>query len=336
MRSEVLLGWVLGLSGEVQDAVGRIQEGLGGKTDVLSDLDGLHKAEAEINLAGFLIQAGRYPEAVDLLDRIRQEEPGLAVPDYLRGLAYFHLGDAFSAATAFQSAMRKDGSIATANDYLHYVWAIDKLGRTDEAKKTLQKAVERFPMTPGFYLNLGLNAEARDATSEAYCHFQMETLVGGEDSLYTGQARIRIARVEERARVSTFMDEDLKRIVRYVQLRALSSADEKEEKELDQKADRILTRLRTTELAEHPFLMYLVQERLLELGETDEAIGLLETATARFPGQVLFEIDLAKAYGQVGESTKAAELLERTLMTQPHHWKVQEAVGPGAFSRSER
>ena len=336
MRSEVLLGWVLGLSGEVQDAVSRIQEGLGGKTNLLPDSNGRYTAEAEINLAGFLIQVGRYEDAVQLLNQVQKEEPDLALPDYLRGLAHFHLGDPFSTAMAYQSAMRKDSSLATANDYLQYIWAIDKMGRMEEARKALQKAVERFPMTPGFYLNLGLNAEARNATAEAYCHFQMETLVGGEGSPYTGQARIRIARVEERAGVSTFLDDDARWIVRYVQLRALSSEDEEEDRELGQKADRLLTRLRKTELAEHPFLIYLAQERLMELGETDKVIGLLEMATAKFPGQVLFEIDLAKAYGQVGESTKSVELLEKALMAQPDHWKVREAVGPAAFSPSKR
>jgi len=328
MRSLALLGWVQGLSGKIEESIETLRASLEGGGDLLPDPDGRYRTEAGTNLAAFLIEAGQYQKAVEHLETIREQNPQLGLPHYLAGLACQQIGDPLGCAKAYAAAFQADESMATSDDYLRYAWANDKLNRKKKSEEALGKAAARFPMTPGVHLNLGLSAEARNATVEAYCEYQMEILVSGEDSPYTERAHSRIDRIQERAGVSPFAEDLPLQVLRYLKFRAIIKDGQDKDGAIQEKADKLLQRIESNENLNYPYIKYLRLERVVERGQFDEAVVALEELVKKYPGQILFEMELAKAYAQIGESTKSSALLENALLTYPHHWKVREVLGP--------
>jgi tetratricopeptide (TPR) repeat protein len=321
LRSGLLLGWVAGLAGNLDSAIETTRACLAEGTRRLPDPDKVWHAEALANLGCFLIQKEQYKEAVPYLEQSRKENQKPALPDYLAGLAYHHVGEPWLCGKAYEKAFKKDESLASPSDYVFHAWAEDRMGHLDKAGAILAKALERFPMSSGLHVNLGLNKEAQSATREAYYEYRMELLLGQDDSPYSDEAKKRIERIE-RIQVNTpFADPELKSVIEYLRRKAENNLD---------LADKLLDSAVAANSLKNPFIVYLRAQRLEEKDDYQGAIKVLEDATQNDPSQVLLQIDLAEAYGKAGVKDKANELIKKLLLVAPDHWKLKQLVGPSA------
>jgi tetratricopeptide (TPR) repeat protein len=318
LRSGLLLGWVQGISGKNDQAIEILKVSLDRSTDRLPDPQGIARAELLTNLGGFLIQGGKAREAIAHLEQAQITNPKNALPSLLLGEAYHKLDEPASALKAYEEAFGLDEALASVDDYLFYAWAEDKAGDYETAGSVLEKAVNRFPLSPGLRLNLGLNQEAQSATPEAFYDYQMELLISGEGP-YSDAARKRIERIERTSVGGGQSAADLKGVLEYLARR--------KEKDND-RAGKALLKALEVKKPSHPYLAHLHAEMLMDAGDPQGAVRVLEEATKTYPNEILLLIDLAAAYGKAGNKEKSAELVSQLLLLAPDHWKVQELVGP--------
>lgn len=337
MRSAFLSGWVHGLSGNQSEAVDLLMKGLGEKSDLLPDPDHQIQSEIKTTLAGFLIDLGDPSEAVKQLDSLVESKDRGALVFYLAGLAHHHLGDAFQCSKAYREAMEMDESLATANDYLVHAWAEDKLKRPQRAEAILDRGIQRFPMEQGLYFNRASNHEVMGASGEAYLDYQMEILVGGEESAFTEEARKRIAKIASLQTKAPTPDKNLMNVVNYLRAREQLARVEPAKLEVGDTIQR--QRDRTNSLLDkaiegernpHPFLIHLEAERRIETEDWDRAVEILQKAVKDYPGQVLFQIPLAQCYAKIGKSSESDELIRSAQLAAPNHWIVRETLGPSS------
>ncbi len=318
LRSGSLYGWVQGISGKTEPAIETLKVSLERKTDRLPDPQGLARSELLTNLGGFLIQSGKPSEAISHLEQAQITNPKNALPSLLLGEAYHQLDEPAAALKAYEEAFGLDETLAGPNDYLFYAWAEDKAGDYESAGSVLGKAIERFPLAPGLRFNLGLNQEARSATPEAFFEYQMELLISAKGP-YADAARKRIDRIERTSVGGGPIPADLKGVLEFLAWR--------KEKDSNRAGKSLLKALEANK-AGHPYLTHLHAEMLMDGGDPQSAVQLLEKASMTYPHEILLQIDLAAAYGKAGEKEKSAQLVSQLLILAPDHWKLQELVGP--------
>jgi len=319
LRTGLLLGWVQGARGELDEAIQITQASLSDKTDPLRDSQDIHRAEALTHLGGFLIQQEKYGQSLPYLEEALTRNKNSAIALYLVGLAHFEEENWYESAKAFSKAVRKDRRLASPDDFQSYAIASEKMGRPDRAQKVLRLAIETFPMEPGFRYNLGQYLELESATREAYYEYRLETLVAGGESPFTREALERIARIETIQLHTDYPDKVLLPLISAPLFK--SQGKKEEERKLLEKA------VGSTRL-DHPYLVYVWASCLLEQDQPGEAIEVLEKAVKEHPGLVLLEADLAAAYSEVGEKEKSEALIRKVLLEAPNHWKAWERFGP--------
>jgi tetratricopeptide (TPR) repeat protein len=327
-RSLVLLGWTEGLAGRYEGAIDITRSALGAPSNRLPDPDDAALRNAKTNLAGFLIHEGEQKEALELLELAAQQGSDLGATQYLLGQAYFELGEPYLSAKAYERALREAEGLATPEDYFRYATALDRMGKLDRAAKTLQTGIKNLPNASGLYVNLGLNAEARGATPEAYLHYWMETEVSGPDSPFSQAAAQRIGRIETLQSKSSFPDVSLQSLIAYLNLQRQKTNPENTDSEIDAKIEKAYAVVFEIKWPEHPLLELLQAEFQTSAEASDEAIEILEEAREKYPNQVLFTLELAKVYGEIGDASKSDALIRDGLLNAPDHWKVQRMIGP--------
>lgn len=319
LRSGVLLGWALGMAGEVETAISTTRAAIAEKAARLPDPEGVYRGEGLTNLGGFLIQLGNFKGSLEYLDQARKANPNAALPDYLAGLAHRQLEDEVLCARAYEKAFRKDPALASPGDYVFHAWAEDHMGHLAKAGEILGSAVKRFPAEMGLHVNLGLNREAQSATREAYYEYQLEVLIGEPDSPYSTEARKRIDRIEKKQLATSFPDPELKAVV--LHLRA-----EREGKK--EEAAKLLEKVVELSGLKHPYLLSLYTRSLVDQEDYQMAIGYLEGALASSPDDFFLEVDLARAYARAGMTEKADELIGKLMLVAPNNAKLKQLIGP--------
>ncbi len=318
LRSGLLFGWIQGISGKIDPAIETLKVSLERKTDRLPDPQGLARAELLTNLGGFLIQSGKPREAIPHLEQAQITNPKNALPSLLLGEANHNLDEPAAALKAYEEAFGLDETLASVNDYIFYAWAEDKAGDYESAGGVLKKAIERFPLSSGLRLNLGLNQEARSATPEAFYEYQMELLLS-PNGPYADAARKRIERIERTSVAGGQSDTNLKGVLEY-----LARRKEKE----NERAGKALVKALEGKKPIHPYLAHLHAEMLMDASDPQGAVQVLEDATKNYPNEILLLIDLAGAYGKAGDKEKSTQLVSQLVLMAPDHWKVQELAGP--------
>ncbi len=117
-----------------------------------------------------LINQGRPAEAIALLQRSVQLNPGVAGSHHDLGLALLAAGRVQLAVQPFTFALRIDPNIATAHRYLAYIF--DSLGRQDTAMPHYKSAVAMNPDLVDAQLRLGDLYLARGLPAEAAAAFR--------------------------------------------------------------------------------------------------------------------------------------------------------------------
>ncbi len=337
MRSAFLAGWVQGLMGNREEAVDLLLAGLGEKSDILPDPDSSTQGEIKTTLAGFLIEMGNPEKAVEYLKEITEgEETGALVHD-LAGLAYHQIGDAYYCSKSYKEALQIDESLASANDYLVYAWAEDQLNRPKRVDSVLNKGIEQFPMEAGLYFNRAANHEILGSSREAFHDYQMEILVGGLASAFSEEARSRINKIISIQSKLPSPDKELMNVAYYMKAKEqISKVDPSLLEDVDtfkkqeERMDSLLNKAMEGNKNHHPFLVYLKAERLMEMEKFQESIDLLEATVEKYPGQVLFEIQLAQSYAKVDKTQESEELIKKAQLAAPNHWIVRDTLGPTA------
>jgi type IV pilus biogenesis/stability protein PilW len=123
------------------------------------------QAATKVQTAQAYVRAGRFPEALRLIDEAMALQPSNAGITNYKGQILFFLGRDAEAETLFRRTLELDPYLADAHNNLGALY--DRMGRREEAEQEFRKALaERaYPTPEKAHLNLGLlyAAQGRDA-----------------------------------------------------------------------------------------------------------------------------------------------------------------------------
>jgi len=115
------------------------------------------------NLRGLtLLLAGHVPEALTSFDRALQLDPKLSEARLNRGIARLRAGQLQDASNDLQSVANDESSSLRGDAAYHNAIVLDRLGRTQDAERWLEKAMQLDPTLDAALLYLGMLRERRD------------------------------------------------------------------------------------------------------------------------------------------------------------------------------
>ena len=117
-----------------------------------AQLDDASRSEFDSAVAMFHEQA--YEQAIDLMEKVIKQSPGVTAPHINLGMAYQQLGSLEQAEIQFKTALElvPDHPVACNQ----YGMLLRKTGRFDEARKIYEQALMRFPDYYPLHRNLGI------------------------------------------------------------------------------------------------------------------------------------------------------------------------------------
>ena len=117
-----------------------------------AQLDDASRSEFDSAVAMFHEQA--YEQAIDLLEKLIKQSPGVTAPHINLGMAYQQVGNLEQAETQFKAALElvPDHPVACNQ----YGMLLRKTGRFDEARNIYEQAIARFPDYYPLHRNLGI------------------------------------------------------------------------------------------------------------------------------------------------------------------------------------
>ena len=111
-------------------------------------------ARRDFQSAVVMLNDGHYEQAVDLLDKVVEQSPGVTAPYINLAIAYRHLDNLEQAETHLKTALDLvPGHPAACNEY---GMLYRKTGRFEEARAMYEKALDRFPEYYPVRRNLGI------------------------------------------------------------------------------------------------------------------------------------------------------------------------------------
>jgi Flp pilus assembly protein TadD len=118
----------------------------------VSQLD--NAAREDFQRAVVMLNEGHYEQAVDLLDKVVEQSPGVSAPYINLAIAYRHLDKLEQAETHLKTALDLvPGHPAACNEY---GMLYRKTGRFEEARAMYEQALGRFPEYYPAHRNLGI------------------------------------------------------------------------------------------------------------------------------------------------------------------------------------
>ena len=117
-----------------------------------AQLDDVSRSEFDSAVAMFHEQA--YEQAIDLLEKVTKQSPGVTAPHINLGMAYQQVGNLEQAEAQFKAALElvPDHPVACNQ----YGMLLRKTGHFDEARKIYGQALARFPDYYPLHRNLGI------------------------------------------------------------------------------------------------------------------------------------------------------------------------------------
>ncbi len=111
-------------------------------------------ARRDFQSAVVMLNDGHYEQAVDLLEKVVEQSPGVTAPYINLAIAYRHLDNLEQAETHLKTALDLvPGHPAACNEY---GMLYRKTGHFDEARAMYEKALDRFPEYYPVHRNLGI------------------------------------------------------------------------------------------------------------------------------------------------------------------------------------
>lgn len=111
-------------------------------------------ARRDFQSAVVMLNDGHYEQAVDLLEKVVQQSPGVTAPYINLAIAYRHLDNLEQAETHLKTALDLvPGHPAACNEY---GMLYRKTGHFDQARAMYEKALDRFPEYYPVHRNLGI------------------------------------------------------------------------------------------------------------------------------------------------------------------------------------
>ena len=111
-------------------------------------------ARRDFQSAVVMLNGGHYEQAVDLLEKVVEQSPGVTAPYINLAIAYRHLDNLEQAETHLKTALDLvPGHPAACNEY---GMLYRKTGHFDEARAMYEKALDRFPEYYPVHRNLGI------------------------------------------------------------------------------------------------------------------------------------------------------------------------------------
>ena len=111
-------------------------------------------ARRDFQRAVVMLNDGHYEQAVDLLEKVIEQSPGVTAPYINLAIAYRHLDNLEQAETHLKTALDLvPGHPAACNEY---GMLYRKTGHFDEARAMYEKALDRFPEYYPVHRNLGI------------------------------------------------------------------------------------------------------------------------------------------------------------------------------------
>jgi tetratricopeptide (TPR) repeat protein len=144
----------------------------------VSQLD--NAAREDFQRAVVMLNEGHYEQAVDLLDKVVEQSPGVSAPYINLAIAYRHLDKLEQAETHLKTALDLvPGHPAACNEY---GMLYRKTGHFEEARAMYEQALGRFPEYYPAHRNLGILCDLYLADLEcALEHYEIYGLARPED-----------------------------------------------------------------------------------------------------------------------------------------------------------
>jgi len=161
-----------------------------------AQLDDASRSEFDSAVAMFHEQA--YEQAIDLMEKVIKQSPGVTAPHINLGMAYQQLGSLEQAEIQFKTALElvPDHPVACNQ----YGMLLRKTGRFDEARKIYEQALMRFPDYYPLHRNLGILYEFYlNDLSAALGHYEIYSQAMQEDDkvkLWIADLRARIGETD--------------------------------------------------------------------------------------------------------------------------------------------
>jgi polyferredoxin/Flp pilus assembly protein TadD len=157
------LAWFDYLLGDAAKSVERLREAAAHQKDQA-------RALSLYYLGTILNRLGRYPEALQTLDKALEERPDLLLARQERGESLWQLGHKEEAAATWADAVQRNARLSLAGNFL--AGAEKSLGRTAESGAHEKQADQFTPDIPAYHWMLGLRLKSLGMPELAEKHFQ--------------------------------------------------------------------------------------------------------------------------------------------------------------------